>query len=619
MLLICCLTFLSAAIESPAVLMRNGVASSEYEQHSLAYQGSVLWVSAEFPNGARYPRGSGVRLNEWYGLTAAHIFNGQTNAIVGTGSDRWFDRGVVRKITEIKIIPGYNSSASDPRDVPDLAIIKFDRPLPGPSLSIGGFSGDEILTSVGFGNFGYANQYLQIGHNRRAWDAQGSGFYLSWPNYFYLPFYDDLGFGAPYLGGKGVNYDSGSPCFNSAGQLVGIVDNGSLPQERAPGDNGALYLPYFLDWITANTAVPDRILVLNQSNGVVRLEWDGPYVLQTCATVNGPFTNVTNAMSPYTNFVGAEAARFFRLVFTSEPPLPSPTTLTNLGTFGSTANAVAYYSGHEVAGAIPGDASNRGIRTPVNPGDDGGIIEVPYHAEFNQASPFSVEVWAKPGQTLGLGGIAGASFLRTGQYAGWGLYQRDSGLGGGGFSFDCFNSSSDTTPARALVLMPVDTNAWYHLIGVFDGSQLSLYLNGVLSASSAIPSGHSFRPNPSLPMHLGCVTYVYSFTGDLDEAAFYTNALSAEQVLAHYQTGTNASPVLPYSNVVLADNPAGYWRLDEPAAPAIPEPLAAPARMIAPAISKTAPDSRLMTVPPVNSDSMEPHGHLLPGPGFLRP
>lgn len=92
--------------DSHAVLMRNGVASSEYEQHAQTYQGSALWVSTEY-KGKRYTRGSGVRLNEWYGLTAAHLFDQggdhYTNAIVGTGSDRWFDRGVVRKITEILI------------------------------------------------------------------------------------------------------------------------------------------------------------------------------------------------------------------------------------------------------------------------------------------------------------------------------------------------------------------------------------------------------------------------------------------------------------------------------------------------------------------------------------
>jgi hypothetical protein len=44
--------------------------------------------------------------------------------------------------------------------------------------------------------------------------------------------------------------------------------------------------------------------------------------------------------------------------------------------------------------------------------------------------------------------------------------------------------------------------------------------------------------------------------------------LSGAQVLTHYQAGTNASPATPYKDVVGADSPAGYWRLNEPADPA---------------------------------------------------
>jgi len=57
-----------------------------------------------------------------------------------------------------------------------------------------------------------------------------------------------------------------------------------------------------------------------------------------------------------------------------------------------------------------------------------------------------------------------------------------------------------------------------------------------------------------------------SFTSiaTFDEAAYYGTALSAAQVLAHYQAGTNASPVTPYQQVISADSPAGYWRFNEP-------------------------------------------------------
>jgi autotransporter-associated beta strand protein len=66
------------------------------------------------------------------------------------------------------------------------------------------------------------------------------------------------------------------------------------------------------------------------------------------------------------------------------------------------------------------------------------------------------------------------------------------------------------------------------------------------------------------------------WSGDLDEVAYYPAALTLAQVQAHYANGTNASRPLPYQDAVLADAPAGYWRLGEgPFVPRSPLPVAA--------------------------------------------
>lgn len=49
-----------------------------------------------------------------------------------------------------------------------------------------------------------------------------------------------------------------------------------------------------------------------------------------------------------------------------------------------------------------------------------------------------------------------------------------------------------------------------------------------------------------------------TFTGSLDEAAQYTSALSATRVQAHYTARSSG-----YPSAVQADNPAGYWCLDD--------------------------------------------------------
>ena len=47
------------------------------------------------------------------------------------------------------------------------------------------------------------------------------------------------------------------------------------------------------------------------------------------------------------------------------------------------------------------------------------------------------------------------------------------------------------------------------------------------------------------------------FAGKLDEVAIYSTALTAAQLRTHYNTGRC------YKDAVLADGPAGYWRLGE--------------------------------------------------------
>ena len=54
----------------------------------------------------------------------------------------------------------------------------------------------------------------------------------------------------------------------------------------------------------------------------------------------------------------------------------------------------------------------------------------------------------------------------------------------------------------------------------------------------------------------------------IDEVAIYPSALSAAAIEAHFDNGVAAVPATPYATLVGSSNPVGYYRLDEPAAPA---------------------------------------------------
>jgi hypothetical protein len=65
----------------------------------------------------------------------------------------------------------------------------------------------------------------------------------------------------------------------------------------------------------------------------------------------------------------------------------------------------------------------------------------------------------------------------------------------------------------------------------------------------------------------------FGWNGTADEVAFYTNALSAGVIAAHYGAATTNGP--GYAAQILADNPVAYYRLNEPAYTP-PDPSALP-------------------------------------------
>jgi tetratricopeptide (TPR) repeat protein len=79
--------------------------------------------------------------------------------------------------------------------------------------------------------------------------------------------------------------------------------------------------------------------------------------------------------------------------------------------------------------------------------------------------------------------------------------------------------------------IPVDDNVWHHIVGVYDGQKLLLYMDGQLDASKDA-SGEIIEgdgvlyigENPEWPM---C-----SFQGLIDDVAIYNHALSAEDIAA---------------------------------------------------------------------------------------
>ena len=83
----------------------------------------------------------------------------------------------------------------------------------------------------------------------------------------------------------------------------------------------------------------------------------------------------------------------------------------------------------------------------------------------------------------------------------------------------------------------VPRNVWTLLVDTFDGATYSRYYNGSLVESYAVTP--VTNPPPSVPLTIGASGGYSGFQGYIDEVQIYNRALSAAEIRAIYQAGTN--------------------------------------------------------------------------------
>ena len=241
---------------------------------------------------------------------------------------------------------------------------------------------------------------------------------------------------------------------------------------------------------------------------------------------------------------------------------------TNSGSLGAQAQG-AYIDGvvHPVTG-IPGAGGDSAMNLTNLNVPSGGLskLRIPWVSQLSSNAPFSVEFWARPFYTGAPACPASQVDFVLSPRIGWLFYQMNiAGNDGNGWYFRIYRTDGAVVTAATDVAL--DTTAWYHLVGVFDGTSIYLYVNGALAATTAVGGTYAPCTSQGIPLNFGGRgdgrSGNYGFGGDMDEGAYYGKALSPARVQAHYEAGIN--PGSTYNSVVLADAPLGYWRMDEPA------------------------------------------------------
>lgn len=172
--------------------------------------------------------------------------------------------------------------------------------------------------------------------------------------------------------------------------------------------------------------------------------------------------------------------------------------------------------------------------------------------DFAATAAFSLECWVKPNndgaytyQRL----ISKETSDGSGRQ-GWTLWRNKSN---NNLGFERYlNDASDAKTVSNVL----PAGAWTHIVATYDGTNMRLYINGVVQGSPQASSKSLVNHGDAL--RVGSDVYSDSdFGGRIDEVAVYDYALSATRALYHYQAGMQT---LPY----VAAEKQFMWRVHKP-------------------------------------------------------
>jgi hypothetical protein len=235
----------------------------------------------------------------------------------------------------------------------------------------------------------------------------------------------------------------------------------------------------------------------------------------------------TAAAATYRDTVMADAPRaYWRLGEAGGTSAADQTGFANTGAYqGSPALGQAGIVPVAQSTAIALDGSNDSVRVPSS-------------ASLNPTAALSLETWIRPAALP----ASTATLVRKDlQY----LMRLGSG---GAVTFRLWHggaTSEVTTPAGA-----VPAGSWSHVVATFNGTSMSIYVNGTeratLAMAAAVDVGTAL-------LSLGASSSSDWFRGRMDEVAVYGSALPGARVLAHY---TKSSPVEDPPPTVVLESPA---------------------------------------------------------------
>ena len=172
------------------------------------------------------------------------------------------------------------------------------------------------------------------------------------------------------------------------------------------------------------------------------------------------------------------------------------------------------------------------------------FITIPYASNLNVTNAFTVEAWVK---RTGAQTNQWAQIVNRNADNGFNLQHDSTNTK---FEFAVRTNTNryyiNATPAGG-----IQDNTWYHVVGVYDGSNMILYVNGIELTRRA-QSGTVIQSNK--PLYIGkrsdnSATNDRYFKGNIDEVKYWNKALTLNEVRDSYLLTVNNFSSL-YSNLI---------------------------------------------------------------------
>ncbi len=163
-------------------------------------------------------------------------------------------------------------------------------------------------------------------------------------------------------------------------------------------------------------------------------------------------------------------------------------------------------------------------------------VRIPDASSLKPVSALTLEAWVKPSALPAWAKIINKDYRADGSWTGpYITYELTASEDWSGKPFFALTTGSGAY-SRVVSSDALSTGNWYHVVGTYDGSQMKIYVNGVLKGSISKSGNIDYYAATSDPVIGTRSPYTPGefFNGMIDEARIYNRALSESEVSSRF-------------------------------------------------------------------------------------